>query len=170
VETTAREQKSANRRLRRSETNEAFRLLCQHHNAETCLSLRRGSSDERASGVLRQSEADLTQVGRATKELGVQVIVDSSSGTRGWSEPSLIELRRRLPPELRPAWIVSLEKANRFLREHYVAEFNAKFSLPAAQRGTAFRPFNAMKMTQSGGARMARPGSTSHRPHRWRVA
>jgi hypothetical protein len=31
-----------------------------------------------------------------------------------------------------------LEAANRFLREHYIAEFNARFQVPAAQRGSAF--------------------------------
>jgi hypothetical protein len=43
-----------------------------------------------------------------------------------------------LPQELRLRGIRSLEEANRFLREHYVAEFNARFQLPAAQRGSAF--------------------------------
>jgi uncharacterized repeat protein (TIGR03803 family) len=32
------------------------------------------------------------------------------------------------------------EQANRFLREHYVAEFNRRFQVAAAQRGTAFVP------------------------------
>jgi hypothetical protein len=31
-----------------------------------------------------------------------------------------------------------LEAANEFLREHYIAEFNRRFTVPAAQRGTAF--------------------------------
>ena len=32
-----------------------------------------------------------------------------------------------------------MEAANHFLRERYIPEFNAKFSVPAAARGTAFR-------------------------------
>ncbi len=32
-----------------------------------------------------------------------------------------------------------MEEANRFLREHYIAEFNRKFTVAAAERGTAFR-------------------------------
>ena len=34
--------------------------------------------------------------------------------------------------------ITKLEAANRFLREHCIAEFNQRFQVPAAQRGTAF--------------------------------
>ena len=30
-------------------------------------------------------------------------------------------------------------EANRFLREHYIARFNARFSVAAAEKGTAFR-------------------------------
>jgi hypothetical protein len=36
--------------------------------------------------------------------------------------------------------IRTLEGANKFLSEQYVAEFNRRFTVPAAQRGTAFLP------------------------------
>ena len=36
--------------------------------------------------------------------------------------------------------IITLEEANRFLRERYIGEFNEKFSVTAQERGTAFRP------------------------------
>jgi hypothetical protein len=35
--------------------------------------------------------------------------------------------------------IGTLEQANTFLRQRYIAEFNRKFSKPAAEKGTAFR-------------------------------
>lgn len=35
--------------------------------------------------------------------------------------------------------ICTLEEANRFLREHYIAEFNRKFAQRAREKGTAFR-------------------------------
>jgi len=38
--------------------------------------------------------------------------------------------------------ITQLEKANEFLREEYVAEFNRRFSIEAAQKGTAFVRLN----------------------------
>ena len=44
----------------------------------------------------------------------------------------------RLPQELRLRGIGSLEAANEFLREEYLAEFNERFAVPAAQQGSAF--------------------------------
>ena len=81
----------------------------------------------------------LTQVGRAMKELGVQMIAAYSPQARGRSERSFGTWQGRLPQELRIAGITSPEEANRFLREQYIAVFNAKFTVKAAQRGTAFR-------------------------------
>lgn len=81
----------------------------------------------------------LTQVGRALKELGVQMIPAYSPQARGRSERSFGTWQSRLPQELRLAGIVTVEQANRFLRERYIAEFNHKFTVKAAERGTAFR-------------------------------
>jgi hypothetical protein len=81
----------------------------------------------------------LTQVGRAMKELGVQMIAAYSPQARGRSERSFGTWQGRLPQELRLAGITTKEAANAFLREQYIGEFNARFSTPAAQKGTAFR-------------------------------
>jgi len=81
----------------------------------------------------------LTQVGRAMKELGVQMIAAYSPQARGRSERSFGTWQGRLPQELRLAGINTIEGANRFLRERYIAEFNRKFSVAAAAKGTAFR-------------------------------
>ncbi len=81
----------------------------------------------------------LTQVGRALKELGIQMIPAYSPQARGRSERSFGTWQGRLPQELRLAGIGTPEAANQFLREHYVAEFNAKFAVAAAEKGTAFR-------------------------------
>jgi hypothetical protein len=80
----------------------------------------------------------VTQVGRALRELGVQMIPAYSPQARGRSERNFGTWQGRLPQELRLRGIRSLEAANRFLREEYIAEFNARFQVPAAQRGTAF--------------------------------
>src|ERR1700674_3157195 len=82
----------------------------------------------------------LTQVGRAMKELGVQMIPAYSPQARGRSERSFGTWQRRLPQELRLAGCGTLEQANEFLRERYVAEFNRRFQVAAAQRGNAFVP------------------------------
>ena len=81
----------------------------------------------------------LTQVGRAMKELGVQMIAAYSPQARGRSERSFGTWQGRLPQELRLAGIGTVEGANAFLRERYIGEFNAKFSVPAAEKETAFR-------------------------------
>jgi transposase len=81
----------------------------------------------------------LTQVGRALKELGVQMIPAYSPQARGRSERSFGTWQGRLPQELRLAGIATLEGANAFLRQRYIAEFNQKFAVAAAEKGTAFR-------------------------------
>lgn len=81
----------------------------------------------------------LTQLGRALKELGIQMIPAYSPQARGRSERSFGTWQGRLPQELRLAGITNAEDANRFLRERYVAEFNQKFTHKASERGTTFR-------------------------------
>jgi hypothetical protein len=81
----------------------------------------------------------LTQVGRAMKDLGIQMIPAYSPQARGRSERSFGTWQNRLPQELRLAGIATIEQANFFLRERYIAEFNGKFSQAAAEKGTAFR-------------------------------
>jgi hypothetical protein len=82
----------------------------------------------------------LTQVGRAVKELGMQLIPAYSPQARGRSERGFGTWQGRLPQELRLRGIVTPEVANRFLREEYIAEFNQCFSVAASERGTAFVP------------------------------
>ena len=81
----------------------------------------------------------LTQFGRALKELGIQMIAAYSPQARGRSERSFGTWQGGLPQELSLAGVQTLEQANRFLREHYIAEFNRKFTAKPAQPGTAFR-------------------------------
>ena len=80
----------------------------------------------------------LTQVGRALREVGIRMIPAYSPQARGRSERSFGTWQGRLPQELRLHKIASLEAANVFLREHYIAEFNRHFQVAAAQRGNAF--------------------------------
>lgn len=80
----------------------------------------------------------LTQVGRALHELGIKMIPAYSPQARGRSERNFGTWQGRLPQELRLRGITQLEKANEFLGGEYVAEFNRRFSVAAAQKGTAF--------------------------------
>jgi hypothetical protein len=80
----------------------------------------------------------LTQVGRALRDLGIQMIPAYSPQARGRSERNFGTWQGRLPQELRLRGITTVEEANRFLRAEYIAEFNRRFQVPAAQRGRAF--------------------------------
>ena len=82
----------------------------------------------------------LTQVGRALKELGIEMIPAYSAQARGRSERRFGTWQGRLPQELRLAGITGVEEANRFLRERYIAEINRKFGVAAAEKGHAFVP------------------------------
>ena len=81
----------------------------------------------------------LTQVGRAMKELGVQMIPAYSPQARGRGERSFGTWQGRLPQELRLAGISGVAAANEFLHGHYIEEFNSKFTVAAREKGTAFR-------------------------------
>src|SRR6266566_4791471 len=82
----------------------------------------------------------LTQVGRALRQLGIQMIPAYSPQARGRSERGFGTWQGQLPQELRLQGMQRLEQANRFLREEYVAEFNQRFQVSALQRGSAFLP------------------------------
>src|SRR6516164_9051105 len=90
----------------------------------------------RAGGKLEAER--LTQVGRALRELGVRMIPAYSPQARGRRERNFGTWQGRLPQELRLRGISTVEEANRFLREHYITEFNQRFQVAAAQLGSAF--------------------------------
>jgi transposase len=82
-----------------------------------------------------------TQVGRALEQLGIRMIPAYSPQARGRSERGFRTWQGRLPQELRLRGIKTLDEANQFLRQHYVAEFNRRFQVAAAEPGHAFVPY-----------------------------
>ncbi len=50
-------------------------------------------------------------------------------------------LQGRLPQELRLAGITGIDEANRFIAKTFLPAFNARFSVPAAEEGSAFLPY-----------------------------
>jgi hypothetical protein len=82
----------------------------------------------------------LTQVGRALRELGIQMIPAYSPEARRRSERSFSTWQGRLPQELRLRGITTVETANHFLDRTYIVESNRRFQVPAEQPGTAFLP------------------------------
>lgn len=80
----------------------------------------------------------LTQVGRALDHLGVEHIAAYSPQARGRSERLFQTLQDRLPKELALNAITTLDAANAFLRDRYIAAHNARFAVKAEQDGSAF--------------------------------
>ena len=83
----------------------------------------------------------LTQVGRALQQLGITHIHSYSPEARGRMERVFGTLQSRLPPELRLAGITTIDGANRYLKERFVPDYNARFAVPAAENGSAFIPY-----------------------------
>ena len=80
----------------------------------------------------------LTQVGRAMKELGVQMIAAYSPQARGRSERSFGTWQGRLPQELRLAGIATSEEANRFLRSGTSKSSTGSSAWQRRRRGRRF--------------------------------
>ena len=95
-------------------------------------------STPRAGG--RVDKENLTQFGRAMKELGIVMIPGYSPEARGRSERMFKTLQGRLPAELEEQGIVEMGEANRYLSESFVDDFNRRFSVAAAEEGSAFVP------------------------------
>jgi len=79
-----------------------------------------------------------TQVGRALDRLGIEHIPAYSPEARGRSERMFGTLQDRLPKELKLAGITDIAAANRFIREVYLVEHNARFARPPEIAESAF--------------------------------
>jgi transposase len=82
----------------------------------------------------------LTQVGRALKQLGVEHIMAYSPQARGRSERVNRTLQDRLVKELQSHGIRTLERANRYLREVFLPEYNREFARTPADAESGFVP------------------------------
>lgn len=83
----------------------------------------------------------LTQFGRALEQLGIEMIAAYSPEARGRSERAFGTHQERLPKELAAAGITDMAAANRYLQQIYRPAFNAEFTRPAREPGSAFVPF-----------------------------
>jgi transposase len=89
-----------------------------------------------------------TQVGRAMKQLGIEMIPAYSPEARGRSERMFGTLQKRLPQELRLRDITDMDNANRFLREVFLPEHNARFTKAAECDGDAFTPLAGFALNE----------------------
>lgn len=81
----------------------------------------------------------VTQFGRALKELDIDLICANSPQAKGRVERVNQTLQDRLVKELRIRNISSIEEANRFLRETYIDEFNKQFGVLPSSNENAHR-------------------------------
>lgn len=86
------------------------------------------------------SKDNLSQIGRALQELGIQHIPSYSPQARGRSERLNQTLQGRIPQELRLRGIKTKEEANKYLRTEYLKEHNRRFAVKPEQQGSAFIP------------------------------
>ena len=84
---------------------------------------------------------ELTQFGRAMKQLCIEMIAAYSPEARGRSERAFETHQERLPKELAAHGITTMEKANQYLQKVYRPAFNAEFMKPATEDGSAFVPW-----------------------------
>jgi transposase len=90
----------------------------------------------------------LTQVGRALKHLGIEHIPAYSPEARGRSERVFGTLQDRLIKELAKAGI-TIDAANRWMREVYLPAHNARFAKPAALPESAFVSADAALLAET---------------------
>jgi transposase len=84
------------------------------------------------------SKTQVTQVGRALRQLGIEHIAAYSPEARGRSERAFRTLQDRLPKELALAGITTVDAANRWIAETYIPQHNAAFAVDAEQEGSGF--------------------------------
>ena len=90
----------------------------------------------------------LTQFGRAMKQLGIEMIAAYSPQARGRSERAFATHQDRVPKELALAGITDMAQANRYLAEVYLPAFNAEFAVAAPQEGSAFVPLLGLDLDE----------------------
>ena len=86
-------------------------------------------------------KVNLTQVGRALKQLGIDHIAAYSPEARGRSERAFQTHQGRLPQELARAGITDMNAANRYLEQFYRAAHNREFAVASTLEGTTYVPF-----------------------------
>jgi transposase len=87
----------------------------------------------------KREENEVTQIGRITKTLGIELIPANSPQAKGRVERAFQTFQDRLVKEMRLAGISSIEEGNVFL-ESYLTEYRRRFAKPPKQQEDAHRP------------------------------
>lgn len=89
-----------------------------------------------------------TQFQRAMHQLDIEPISAYSPQAKGRIENLFPTLQHRLVRELRLAKISTIEKANQFVKEVFIPEYNAKFSIIPKKRGNLHRKLTKLEEGQ----------------------
>jgi transposase len=89
---------------------------------------------------------NLTEVGRALKQLNIRHIAAYSPQARGRSERMFRTLQARLPNELKLNKITNIDAANKYLKQYYLPKHNKKFMAKPASEDTAFIALNGINL------------------------
>ena len=120
-------------------TFQGLAQVCTEHGLPSSLYTDRGSHyffTPEAGGKVDKTQ--LTQVGRALKQLGIEHIPAYSPEARGRSERMFGTLQDRLVKELALAGIADVATANRWIKATFLPDHNRRFAKPAAQPDKAF--------------------------------
>jgi transposase len=86
------------------------------------------------------------QVSQALRTLGIHQILARSPQARGRSERAFGTLQGRLPQELRHNGVTDYDTANRYLEQHFTADFNRRFTVTPAQKESAFTKLTGIEL------------------------
>jgi transposase len=98
----------------------------------------RGSHFCQSGPAGEMAEEQHGQVSQALRALGIHQILARSPQARGRSERAFGTIQGRLPQELRHNGITDYDAANRYLEQHFIADFNRRFTVKPAQPESAF--------------------------------
>ena len=94
-----------------------------------------------------EGKRPVTQFGRLMEELGITSISALSPQAKGRIERLWGTFQDRLVGELRLAGVKTLQEANHFLRS-FLTRYNARFAVPPAQPGVAYRKAEGIDLEQ----------------------
>ena len=110
-----------------------------HHYGRFCeLYTDRGSHFCQGRPAAEMAAEQHGQVSQALRALGIHQILARSPQARGRSERAFGTIQGRLPQELRYHGIRDYAAANRYLEQHFIADFNRRFTVKPAQPESAF--------------------------------
>ena len=119
----------------------ALRAVIEEHGLFCSLYTDRGSHffyTPKAGGAVDKSQ--LTEIGRALAQLGIEHIPSYCPQGRGRMERFFGSWQGRLPQELAHAGITALEPANRYIRQKFLPWHRRHWTEPPRESGDAFVP------------------------------